>query len=77
MHNHISRDDIEKNLIDIGCNNQQIQYFFKYYDDNDKKNSIFFLRQQRYRILEKVHQEQKKLDYLDYLVYALKKNSDF
>lgn len=72
MCNELSKESLKKNLIDIGCNHKQIQRFLKYYDDDDKKNMYFFLRLQRCRILEEVHREQKKIDYLDYLVYTLK-----
>lgn len=59
MFNDLSRENIEKNLIDIGCNHRQIQNFFKCYDNNDKQNMYYLLRKQRCYLLEDVHKEQK------------------
>lgn len=73
MYDDLSRENIEKNLIDIGCNHQQINSFFECYDCGDKKNMYYLLRKHRCQLLEDVHKEQRKIDYLDYLVYALKK----
>lgn len=73
MYDNLSRDNIEKNLIDIGCDSQEINQFFECYDSGDRKNMYYLLRKQRCLILEDVHKEQRKIDCLDYLLYVLKK----
>lgn len=76
MHDDLTRENIYKNLIDIGCNHQQIQDFFKCYERDDRQNMYCLLRQQRCQLLAEVHKEQKKIDDLDYLVYVLKKENE-
>ena len=34
--------------------------------------NFLFLKKKRYEILDEVHQKQKKIDHLDYLIYTLK-----
>lgn len=70
---NISEENIERNLIDIGCNQEQIIHFMEIYKKRDLKKMLNFLKCERLQILNEVHQEQKKIDYLDYLVYTLKK----
>lgn len=72
MYDSLSQDDIEKNLVDIGCNEEQIHQFIHYFRENDITQMYKFLRSQRCYLLDRVHQEQKKVDYLDYLIYILK-----
>ena len=73
MHDDLSSEVIERNLIDIGFHHQQVDCLLEYYDDGDNNNIYQHLRKQRSQLLEDVHKEQRKIDYLDYLIYALKK----
>ncbi|MFQ6793115.1 hypothetical protein [Thomasclavelia sp.] len=69
----LTKEQIKRNLVDIGCNQKQIESFMNDYDHNDLKKLILFLKKQRCCLLQELHEEQKKIDYLDYLVYALNK----
>lgn len=70
---YVLEEKIKRNLIDIGCNQEQIMSFMEDYKNNNLKNMLNFLRFERLQILDGIHKEQKKIDYLDYLVYVLKK----
>lgn len=68
-----SDETIEGCLIDIGFTRGQIKDFMNKYKNHELKEMLYFLEIHRRKILDGVHQEQKKIDYLDYLVYSLKK----
>ena len=73
MYSYLSTNDVETNLIDIGCTQEQIKDFMHYFQEKKRKEMYQFLKLHRCKLLKTVHQEQKKKDYLDYLVYMLKK----
>lgn len=66
-------EQIQTNLEDIDCTEEQIQQFLTYLQQKDMKRMNIFLKTYRYHLLDIIHSEQKKLDYLDYLAYSLKK----
>ena len=76
MEHLFTKEDITKNLIDIGCNNQQIKDFINFYENKNMKKVYHLLKIQRCYILNEVHEKQKKIDDLDYLVYMLKKEEN-
>ncbi|MST89918.1 hypothetical protein FYJ79_10105 [Sharpea azabuensis] len=55
MHDDLSREVIERNLIDIGFHHQQVDCLLEYYDDGDNNNIYQHLRKQRSQLLEDVH----------------------
>lgn len=73
MYSYLSINDVETNLIDIGCNQEQIKNFIHYFKEKNRKEMYQFLKLHRCKLLKDVHKEQKKIDYLDYLMYMLKK----
>lgn len=73
MLNDCLEENIKRNLIDIGCHQEQIITFMETYKKKNFTKMLSFLRLERAQILDRVHQEQKKIDNLDYLVYMLKK----
>ncbi|WP_294580829.1 hypothetical protein [uncultured Thomasclavelia sp.] len=67
---NLSRETLIQNLKDAGCNQQEIASFL---DKKDKASQIRFLKCYRCQLLEQVHEVNKKIDCLDYLLYLLKR----
>lgn len=70
----LSMDAIAQNLRDAGCQESFIKSFLDSLTQGTPAEQERMLEQERRCILEKVHDEQKKLDCFDYLRYTLKKN---
>jgi len=66
-------DAVAQNLRDAGCPEEFIKNFILALSHATPAEQAQMLERQRRCILEKVHDEQKKLDCLDYLRYTLKK----
>ena len=63
-------DGFLENLVDAGCPETIIQSFFD--RQGQTKEQIGLLYEYRKSILDEVHRHQKRLDCLDYLIYALR-----
>lgn len=72
MEKIISKDSIIQNLIAIDYDPNQIQTIIDYIFTNKINSSLVLLYQYRKELLDKVHEEQIKLDRLDYLLHLLK-----
>ena len=70
--NQLSKESIKRNLKDAGCETHTIEIFLKYRENETLQKQILFLKCQRCGLLEELHQVQKKIDCLDYLIYILK-----
>lgn len=66
-------EDIVENLRDAGCNEEQIECFLREFTNGNEKTSIRRLRAHRAELLEQLHEEQAKIDCLDYFLYMLSK----
>ena len=74
MANHTLIDeDIAQLLQEADCSDEFIQEFLAAMDTENVKNQLSLLRTQRGRQLNRLHEEEKKLDRLDYLRYKLEK----
>lgn len=73
MMNLESREAAVQNLKDAGCSQDMIESFLLYFDRNQKEKLLALLEKQRRQLLNVVHNEEKKIYCLDYLVYQLKK----
>lgn len=62
---------IERNLQDAGCTEDVIQAFLAYVDQGKTSDGMKLLERHRRSLLEELHQWQKKIDYLDYLIYHM------
>lgn len=65
-----------KNLEDAGCSETIIERVLACCGESGEKRydrQLQILCRYRCQLLEKVHEEQKKLDCLDYLIYSMKK----
>ena len=67
----MTQETIRQTLTDAGCPQETITAFL----ESSGAESLRVLRQHRCTLLEILHEEQKKLDCLDYLLYQLKKES--
>lgn len=66
------RQELEQNLIDSGCTQAVIEEFLLIYEQGRVKNSLRLLAKHRAELLIDLHNCQKKIDCLDYLIFNLK-----
>ena len=64
--------DILLNLQAADCNDELIQECLLRYEMQDLKKLIKLLQCHRCALIEKLHQQQRKIECLDYLIYCLK-----
>lgn len=64
-------NSILQNLKDAGCDNQFIEIFFQLKGENNKKRLLVLLERHKTVLLDSLHNFQKKIDCLDYLVYQI------
>lgn len=62
-----------QNLQAAGCNTEEISVFIKNLREENMAESFRMLAVHRRSLLNNLHQKQKQIDCLDYLVYQLKK----
>ena len=68
----ITEDMLITNLKDAGCTNESIAAFLHYRQTNEQAKQMELLKKHRYILLDKIHEDQKAIDCLDYLLYKLK-----
>lgn len=64
-------------LQDAGCDKAAIEDFMKLKAIRNKKEMLRLLAVHRSKLLCKIHETQKPLDTLDYLIFKLKKEACF
>lgn len=69
----LSKNEIEQNLKDAGCNAEVIREFFSYGDESDADGQRALLEEHRKKLLNRVHKEEKKISCLDYLIFQLER----
>lgn len=69
---YASKEAVVQNLRDAGCSLDTIRCFMGYFDKGDWKDQLSLLEEHRESILRRVHEEEKQIDCLDYLVYQIK-----
>lgn len=62
-----------QNLEDAGCTEELIRQFLEARKEGKRDKQKRLLAGQRCRLLDVVHENQKRLDCLDYLIYEIKK----
>ena len=60
-------------LKELGCSEDEINRYKKMADKNDIEEMLKILSCVRCRFLQHIHQEQRKLDCIDSIIYKLKK----
>lgn len=63
-----------QNLQAAGCNTEEISAFIKNLREENMAEGFRMLAVYRRSLLNNLHQKQKQIDCLDYLVYQLKKH---
>lgn len=67
------RDTIIQTMKDFGCEEGIINDYMKCFDRNDQIGQEKVLTKCRSILLEELHQKQKQIDLLDYMVYQMEK----
>lgn len=67
-----SKEAVVQNLRDAGCNPDTIRCFMGHFDRGDWKVQLSLLEEHRESILNRVHEGEKQIGCLDYLVYRIK-----
>ncbi len=68
-----TQEAIVQNLRDAGCDPETIECFLAQYEKGSTKEVLKLLALHRRGLLNALHEEQKKIDCLDYLVYHFQK----
>ena len=68
-----TEESIIQNLKDAGCNKSQIEEFLNYVGKHEKNSVLKLLRQQRDILLSGLHEKQRMIECLDYMVYQIQK----
>lgn len=68
-----SREAVIQNLKDAGCSQDVIECCLAYMDQGKRPELMKQLEAHRDGLLRKIHEEEKHIDCLDYLVYQLRR----
>lgn len=68
----MSEEMLITNLTDAGCTKETIAAFLHYRQTNEQLKQMELLKKHRHSLLDKIHEDQKAIDCLDYLLYKLK-----
>lgn len=68
-----SEESIIQNLRDAGCDEKAVAAFLDCVRNGKEPEFYLLLKKQRSRLLDIVHEEQKKIDRLDYLLYRMQR----
>ena len=64
---------IRRNLSDAGCDAPLIEHFLELMQNQKRKEQYRLLSHHRASLLEKLHQDQYKIDCLDHMIYTMRK----
>ena len=64
---------ILENLSDMGCDERQTSIMKKLYEEGDKETLLRDLRKCRYHLMDELHDRQKKVDNMDFLIRQIQK----
>lgn len=74
--NYGSRQAVIQNLQDAGCTQKMVQHIMTQLEENDFEELSKLLEQHRSCLLNLIHDKEKQIDCLDYLVYQIKRNKE-
>lgn len=66
-----SEEDVIRNLKDAGCDQKRIDCFMECMAQDDFNGQLRLMKEQRRDLLDRVHEEEKQINCLDYLVYQI------
>ena len=70
-----TEESIIQNLKDAGCSKSQIEEFMSYAGKHERNSVLKLLRQQRNVLLDGLHEKQRMIECLDYMVYQIKNDN--
>ncbi len=70
-----TEEEVIQNLRDADCSEQMIFDFMEELHAGRQAQGVCRLRKYRQQLLEDIHVRQKRIDCLDYLLYAMKRGS--
>lgn len=74
--NYGSRHVVIQNLQDAGCTQKMVQRIMTQLEEDDFEELSKLLEQHRSCLLNLIHDKEKQIDCLDYLVYQIKRNKE-
>ena len=70
-----SMQPVIQNLKDAGCEKQCVEEFLALEQEGKRREQLKLLELHRQKLLDRVHEEERQIDCLDYLVYQMQKSS--
>lgn len=67
-------EDFTQNLKDAGCDANKISDICRLYHAGQVQNVMKALRRHRCSLLDELHENQRKIDCLDFLIYQIQKS---
>lgn len=67
------RDRILRNLQDAGCDENTMNAFFQITGEKNTERRLLLLGKHRKQLLSQIHETQKQIDCLDYLIFEIEK----
>ena len=64
---------VVQNLKDAGCTDEMVEKFMALQDSEGEEQQLILLSIHRKHLLEKLHQDERRIDCLDYLIYQMEK----
>ena len=64
---------ILENLSDMGCDDKQICFMKKMYEEGDIETLLRDLRKCRCNLMDELHESQRKVDNMDFLIRQIQK----
>lgn len=74
MTSYGSKEAVIQNMRDAGCSQDTIECCMASLDCGEKTELLKQLEKHREGLLRKVHEEEKRIDCLDYLVYQIRQS---
>lgn len=68
-----TQESMVQSLKDAGCDKAEITHFLECRKGNKKQQELILLRKHRSLLLDKLHESQRQIDCLDYLIYQLQR----
>ncbi len=70
-----AEEDLLRNLNDAGCDARTVEVFLRLRKEGRMREQIRLLSRQRTALLRRLHEEQNRIDSLDWLLYEMKRRS--
>lgn len=67
---------IKRNLVDAGCDAAQIKQFLELEEKRKRQEQYRFLVAYKLELLKKLHENERQIDCLDFLVYSMQQEDN-